>query len=60
MERKSIRHMISIEDVLNKESGWYEEILYDGDFNALQDDLQVDKQVKSYLFLIYPIVIAQK
>lgn len=60
MSRKPIRDMVTVEDIMIREPGWYENILYDGDFYNMQANIELDKEIKSYLFLIYPIVIAQK
>lgn len=60
MSRKPIRDMVTIEEVSMREPGWYEDLLYDGDFYALQDNVELDKDIKSYLFLIYPSGVKEK
>ncbi len=58
--RHALRSQITVEEVFEKEEGWYEDLLYDADLYCVQNNLEVNKKLDNYLFLIYPLVIEAK
>lgn len=54
--RQSLRECINIEDVLKHEDGWYVNILYDADLATKQEYLEIDDQLKTYLYFIQPVL----
>lgn len=56
MTRKSIREMVTIEELISDKEEVYDEVLFDADLAVKQINLDVGVGSRGYLYLIHPVL----